>query len=185
MGSPVGILGAPVSRYGPRRSRQSVRSRGRGAGSRLGPIVALSAAALVFAALPAAATVPVVPTGLTFERAVTHTPVLAAVVSDPDGGAVAGKFFARLAGNSTWDLVNGTQVWTTSGLVARLTLAPLAAGTKVEWTVQSCDATTCTASAAIKSSVVSPMLGAGPRKGATQLPFSLGDRVQGLSLIHI
>ena len=54
MGSPVGIFGAPVSRYGPRGSRQSDRPRGRGASRRLVPIGALTAAALVFAALVSA-----------------------------------------------------------------------------------------------------------------------------------
>ncbi|NHT16125.1 hypothetical protein [Cellulomonas sp. IC4_254] len=54
----------------------------------------MSIGALVVSALPAAAASPSVPSGLAFEFPVTHTPVLAAVVSDPDGGNVAGQFFA-------------------------------------------------------------------------------------------
>ena len=61
-------------------------------------VVGLSVMALVTSALPAAAASPSLPTGLVFERAVTHTPVLAAKVSDPDGGTVVGRFFARTAG---------------------------------------------------------------------------------------
>ncbi|WP_188484782.1 RHS repeat domain-containing protein [Cellulomonas carbonis] len=134
-------------------------------------------AAVVVGALPAAAAAPTVPTGLTFERAVTHTPVLAGTVSDPDGGAVTARFFARTAGASTWNVVNGATVAATSGQVARTTLPVQAAGTTLEWTMKSCDAATCSAAAPVVTSVVSPMLGAGPRKNATALPFQLGDRV--------
>jgi hypothetical protein len=55
----------------------------------------LSIGALVVSALAASP-------NLAFEFLVTHTPVLAATVADPDGGNVAGQFFAERAGASTW-----------------------------------------------------------------------------------
>jgi RHS repeat-associated protein len=140
-------------------------------------IVGVSIGALVVSALPAAAASPTVPAGLTFARAVTHTPVLAATVADPDGGAVDGQFFARRAGATTWDLANGTRVAVTSGAQARLTLPALPAGQVVEWQVASCDAAACSTPTALQTSRVQPELGAGARKNATTLPFQLGDRV--------
>jgi RHS repeat-associated protein len=118
-----------------------------------------------------------VPAGLAFERAVTHTPVLAATVADPDGGAVDGQFFARRAGATSWDLANGTRVTVTSGAQARLTLPALPAGQAVEWQVASCDTTQCSAPTALQTAKVQPELGAGARKNATTLPFQIGDRV--------
>lgn len=140
-------------------------------------VVGLSIGALVVSALPAAAASPSVPTGLAFEFPVTHTPVLAATVSDPDGGNVAGQFFAKRAGASTWDLVNGTKVTVASGATARLTLPALPAGQRVQWQVAACDASACSAPSAVQTSRVQPELGAGARKNATTLPFQLGDRV--------
>ncbi|GGC18607.1 type IV secretion protein Rhs [Cellulomonas carbonis] len=107
----------------------------------------------------------------------SHTPVLAGTVADPDGGPVTAQFFARTAGSSTWNIVNGTTVAATSGQVARVTLPAQAAGTSVQWTMKSCDAATCSSAAPVVTSLVSPMLGAGPRKNATASPFQLGDRV--------
>lgn len=89
------------------------------------------------------------------------------------------KFFARSPGSGTWNYLNGTTVAATSGQVARATLPALSAGSTVEWTVRTCDATQCSASSPTKMSVVSGLLGAGGRKSATPLPFQLGDRVQG------
>ncbi|MBO1751317.1 RHS repeat protein [Actinotalea sp. BY-33] len=109
----------------------------------------------------------------------SHTPVLAAVVSDPDGGAVTAKFFARQAGTSGWGLADGAEVEVASGQVARFTLPAVSAGDEVQWTVQACDTVSCSDTAPERSDVVSGLLGAGQRKGATGLPFELGDRVQG------
>src|SRR4051794_21562508 len=99
-------------------------------------IVGATAVAVLVTGLPALAATPLTPTALTFERAVTQAPVLAATLSDPDGGAVSGTFYARRAGSSTWDLLNGTSVATTSGGVARAQLPALAAGTSVQWQVK-------------------------------------------------
>ncbi|WP_282947187.1 RHS repeat domain-containing protein [Cellulomonas endometrii] len=137
----------------------------------------MSIGALVVSALPAAAASPSVPSGLAFEFPVTHTPVLAATVADPDGGNVAGQFFAKRAGASTWDLVNGTKVTVASGATARLPLPALPAGQRVQWQVAACDASTCSAPSAVQTGRVQPELGAGARKNATTLPFQLGDRV--------
>lgn len=140
-------------------------------------VVGLSIGALVVSALPAAAASPTVPSALAFEFPVTHTPVLAAKVADPDGGNVAGQFFAKRAGASTWDLVNGTKATVASGGTARLTLPALPAGQRVQWQVAACDASACSAPSAVQTSRVQPELGAGARKNATTLPFQLGDRV--------
>ncbi len=140
-------------------------------------VVGMSVGALVVSGLPAAAASPTVPAGLTFERAVTHTPVLTATVADPDGGAVDGQFFARRVGASTWDLADGTRVAATSGAQARLTLPVLPAGQVVEWQVASCDAAECSSPTALQTSKVQPELGAGARKNATTLPFQIGDRI--------
>lgn len=140
-------------------------------------VLGASAVAVVATGLPAIAAVPTTPTALTLERTVTHTPVLAATVTDADGGAVTTKFSARRAGSATWDLLNGASVAVTSGQVARAALPALPAGTAVQWQVQACDSTACSATTSIQNGVVSPMLGAGPRKGATGLPFTVGDRV--------
>jgi RHS repeat-associated protein len=131
---------------------------------------------LVVSALPAAAATPAVPAGLAFQFPVTHTPVLAATVADPDGGNVDGQFFAKRAGASTWDLVNGTRVTVVSGQVARLTLPALPAGQDVQWQVAACDTSACSAPSALQTSTVQPELGAGARKNATTLDFQLGDR---------
>ncbi|WP_155855924.1 RHS repeat domain-containing protein [Cellulomonas sp. URHD0024] len=143
---------------------------------RWGFVVGVSAVALVGAALPAVAASPAVPTGLAVERAVTYAPVLAATVSDPDGGVVSAQFFARRLGSATWNLANGTAVAVTSGQVARLALPTIPSGTTVEWQVKGCDAGSCSALTALQTATVSPMLGAGGRKNATALPFQVGDR---------
>jgi RHS repeat-associated protein len=114
---------------------------------------------------------------LAFERAATHTPVLAATVSDPDGGSVDGQFFARRAGASTWDLANGTRVAVASGSVARLPLPALPAGQDVEWQVAACDTAACSPVSALESDQVQPLVGAGSRKNATTVGFQVGDRV--------
>jgi RHS repeat-associated protein len=132
---------------------------------------------MVVTALPAAAAAPGAPSGLGFERAATHTPVLAATVSDPDGGSVDGQFFARRAGAGSWDLADGTRVAVASGSTARLTLPVLPAGQDVEWQVASCDASACSPVSDLRSDQVQPLIGAGSRKGATTVPFQVGDRV--------
>ena len=132
---------------------------------------------MVVTALPAAAATPGAPGGLAFERAATHTPALAATVSDPDGGSVDGQFFARRAGASTWDLANGTRVAVASGSVARLTLPALPAGQDVEWQVAACDTAACSPASALQSDRVQPLVGAGSRKNATTVGFQVGDRV--------
>ncbi|WP_147463398.1 RHS repeat-associated core domain-containing protein [Cellulomonas triticagri] len=127
--------------------------------------------------MPAAAATPVAPGGLAFERAATHTPVLAATVSDPDGGSVDGQFFARRAGSTGWDLADGARVSVTSGQVARFTLPALPAGQGVEWQVAACDATACSPVSALQSNRVQPLVGAGSRKNATTVGLQVGDRV--------
>ena len=104
--------------------------------------------------------------------------MLVANVSDPDGGAVSGRFFARTVGGGTWNLVNGTNVSVTSGQQARLQL-PVAQpiGQGIEWQVQACDATACSALSALQTGYVSPALGAGSRPSATRVPFPVGDRI--------
>ncbi|MBD8057526.1 RHS repeat-associated core domain-containing protein [Cellulomonas sp. JH27-2] len=103
---------------------------------------------------------------------------MAATITDPDGGAVAGRFYARRAGSSTWNLIDGTDVSVTSGQVARATLPALPAGAVVEWQVKGCDSGTCSALTSLTSSTVNPMVGAGPRKNQTAIPFTVGNRVQ-------
>jgi RHS repeat-associated protein len=146
---------------------------------RLGLVGAATVAVVIGTGLPASAVTPSVPSGLAFERSVSNTPVLAATVSDADGGTVTAQFFARRAGATAWDLLNAAPVSVTSGQVARAAMPVLPAGTAVEWTVKACDASTCSAAATYQTSTVSPMVGAGPRKNATALPFQLGDRVRG------
>src|SRR3954462_3955291 len=145
---------------------------------RWGLISGLAVVAVVASALPALAAAPGAPSNLTFERAVTYSPVLAATISDPDGGAVSGMFFARRAGSSTWDLLNGVPVAVSSGQTARAQLPAVPAGTSVQWQVKACDASTCSGLSVLTTSLVSPMLGAGPRKNQTAQSFPAGDRVK-------
>lgn len=138
----------------------------------------LSSVLLLVGASAAVAAAPAVPDRLVVERTATHAPVLAARVSDPDGGTVSGQFFARRAGASSWDLIDGQKVSGASGSVVRAGLPALPAGARVEWTVRACDTpTSCSPTAAVQASRVSPMLGAGVRKGVTTVGFQLGDRV--------
>ncbi|MFL5912583.1 MAG: hypothetical protein ACJ768_18695, partial [Gaiellaceae bacterium] len=126
------------------------------------------------------AAAPSVPSGLATEDVESQTPVLAATVSDPDGGSVTGKFFARTPGSGTWNLVNGSSsAGVASGQRARLRLpTSQRVGASFEWAVQGCDATACSATSAVQTGMVSPMLGAGPRPNATQMSFDVGDRVR-------
>jgi len=63
-------------------------------------VVAVSVAAVVVAgAAPVLAAAPNGPSGLATEDVESQRPVLAATVSDPDGGSVTGKFFARTPGS--------------------------------------------------------------------------------------
>jgi YD repeat-containing protein len=143
-------------------------------------LVAATATAVVLGwAPPVLAAAPSVPSGLATESVESQTPTMAATVSDPDGGSVTGKFFARTPGASTWNLVNGSSsAAVASGQRARLRLpAPQRIGASFEWAVQACDATVCSVSSAVQTGTVSPMLGAGPRPNATRLSFDVGDRV--------
>ena len=132
----------------------------------------LATAPPVFAATPGG------PSGVATWRLESQRPTLTAVVSDPDGGSVSAKFFARTSGSATWNLVNGTSVAVASGARAQLTLpTAVEVGRVVEWQVQACDATTCSSMSALQSVAISPMAGAGLRPNATRLPFQVADRV--------
>jgi len=73
----------------------------------------------------------------------------------------------------------GSSAGVTSGQRARYRL-PTAQRIEAsfEWAVQACDATVCSATSAVQTGLVSPMLGAGPRPNATRLSFDVGDRVR-------
>lgn len=152
-----------------------------GAGARVGTVVTVAAVAVVGTGLPAQAATPATPTsGLAASQLASQQPVLSAVVSDPDGGQVTAKFFARSAGSTTWDLADGSaaaQKVVTSGGTASLRLPNRARiGSVIQWQVQSCDATACSPSSALQSATISPALGAGARPGATRLSFSVTDQ---------
>ncbi|MFL6128782.1 MAG: hypothetical protein ACJ73E_06935, partial [Mycobacteriales bacterium] len=93
---------------------------------------------------------------------------------------MTGKFFARTPGSGTWNLVNGSSsAAVASGQRARLRLpSGQRIGASFEWAVQACDATACSATSAVQTGTVSPMLGAGSRPNATRLSFQVGDRVR-------
>ena len=141
-------------------------------------VLGLSGATVLAVAPPAFAATPSGPSGMATWRLESQRPTLTSVVTDPDGGSVSAKFFARTQGSSTWDLVNGTSVAVTSGARARLTLpAAVEVGRTFQWQVQACDATACSAASALQTAAVSPMAGAGLRPNATRLPFRVADRV--------
>lgn len=82
------------------------------------------------------------------------------------------RFFARTVGSSSWNLLNASP---TSGLTGTARVgAGLSIGQSFEYQVEHCDNSGCITSP-VKTGQVSPELGAGPRPGASGLPFALGD----------
>jgi hypothetical protein len=81
------------------------------------------------------------------------TPKLSAVASDPDGGTVTTKFFARYVGDSSWTIMNAVAVSGASGsrVYAQVPAGKLSAGQALQWAAQACDATSCSALSALQT----------------------------------
>jgi YD repeat-containing protein len=107
------------------------------------------------------------------------TPKLSAVASDPDGGTVTTKFFARYVGDSSWTIMNAVAVSGASGsrVYAQVPAGKLSAGQALQWAAQACDATSCSALSAVQTGYASPAVGAGQVPGATFLDRTLSDTI--------
>jgi hypothetical protein len=117
------LFGVPASRSG-RTGRRAV-------------LVGVTAVAVVLGwAAPVSAAAPGVPLGLATEDVESQSPVLAATVSDPDGGSVTGQFYARSPGSATWNIVNAGSVAVASGQRARYRLGAQRIGSSFEWMVR-------------------------------------------------
>lgn len=139
-------------------------------------VVGVVAGGLLLSGLSPAGATPATAPNTSVVVSETLTPLLYAQATSNGVGSGARdhkmKFFARTVGSGTWNLLNGTQTTGLSG-TARVG-AGLAIGQAFEYQVEHCDLTGCITSP-VKTGQVSPELGAGPRPGATGIPFTLGD----------
>ncbi|WP_091933612.1 RHS repeat-associated core domain-containing protein, partial [Blastococcus sp. DSM 46786] len=86
------------------------------------------------------------------------------------------KFYARTVGSSTWNLLDGTTVSGSTG-TAQVPAGELSIQETFEYRAELCDTTGCTSSA-VETGQVAGSLGAGPRPGASTVPFTISDTAQ-------
>lgn len=102
-------------------------------------------------------------------------PVLHGKATAAGSGAQRIAFYARTVGSTTWNLLDNVSVAGTDAYLA-IPAGRLAVADLFEYQTAHCDDTGC-ATSAVKTGTVSPALGAGPRSGATRIPFTIGDGI--------
>jgi RHS repeat-associated protein len=109
----------------------------------------------------------------------THQPFLVANIGTEAESRYT-QFWAKTTGQPNWNLLNAAPVLSQAGGDVSVRLPSSIVGQSFEWQVRTCDALTdeCSATVAGPAGRVSPMVGAGSRKGATTLPFQLGERLR-------